>query len=100
MNGKITQIIGPVVDVEFEEGKLPALYNALLLKKNDLIMEVEQYLGGAKVRCLTMGATEGLKRGDEVEDTGSSIKTPVGKEVCGRRNLREGIRTERLRTGK
>jgi F-type H+-transporting ATPase subunit beta len=82
--GKITQIIGPVVDVEFEEGKLPALYNALLLKKNDLIMEVEQYLGGAKVRCLTMGATEGLKRGDEVEDTGSPIKTPVGKEVCGR----------------
>ncbi|MFA5013159.1 MAG: F0F1 ATP synthase subunit beta [Candidatus Paceibacterota bacterium] len=81
---KITQIIGPVIDVEFEEGKIPALYNALNVKGKDLVLEVEQELGEGRVRCLAMGATEGLKRGDEVEDTGSSITVPVGKEALGR----------------
>jgi F0F1-type ATP synthase, beta subunit len=59
---KITQIIGPVIDVEFEEGKAPFLYNALKVKDKDLVLEVEQGLGENKVRCLAMGPTEGLKK--------------------------------------
>ncbi len=81
---KITQVIGPVVDVEFEGGKYPFLYGALSVKEKNLILEVEQFLGEGKVRCLAMGATEGLKRGDEVLDLGKTIEVPVGPEVCGR----------------
>ncbi|MFA5086451.1 MAG: F0F1 ATP synthase subunit beta [Candidatus Paceibacterota bacterium] len=81
---KIIQVIGPVIDVEFESGKVPALYTALKLKSKDLVLEVEQELGEDKVRCLAMGPTEGLKRGDEVIDTGEPIKVPVGKEALGR----------------
>lgn len=81
---KITQVIGPVVDVEFSEEKFPSLYGALLVKQKNLILEVEQFLGEGKVRCLAMGPTEGLKRGDEVSDQGGPIKVPVGPEVCGR----------------
>lgn len=81
---KIIQIIGPVVDVEFKEGKIPALYTALVVKNKDLVLEVEQELGEGKVKCLAMGPTEGLKRGDEVEDTGGPIKVPVGKDALGR----------------
>ncbi len=82
---KIIQIIGPVVDVQFDEKeKTPPLLNALRVKRNNLILEVEQHIGDKIVRCLAMGPTEGLKRDDEVEDTGSPIKTPVGKEVLGR----------------
>jgi F-type H+-transporting ATPase subunit beta len=80
---KIIQILGPVVDVQFEE-KVPPLLNALRVKKNNLILEVEQHIGEKTVRCLAMGPTEGLKRGEEVEDTGSCIRVPVGKEVLGR----------------
>ncbi len=81
---KITQIIGPVVDVEFEEGKVPQLFNALKVKDKGLVLEVEQELGEGKVRCLAMGQTEGLKRGDIIEDTGAPIKVPVGKGSLGR----------------
>lgn len=81
---KITQVIGPVVDVEFEEGHVPQLYNALKVKDKNLVLEVEQELGEGKVRCLAMGQTEGLKRGDIVEDSGSPIKVPVGKGSLGR----------------
>jgi F-type H+-transporting ATPase subunit beta len=81
---KITQVIGPVVDVEFEEGKVPALYNALNVKGKDLVLEVEQELGEGKVKCLAMGSTEGLKRGDEVIDTGAPILVPTGKDALGR----------------
>lgn len=81
---KIIQVIGPVVDVEFEEGAVPSLYNALKVKGKELILEVEQELGDGRVKCLAMGSTEGLKRGDEVEDTGAPIKVPVGKEALGR----------------
>jgi F-type H+-transporting ATPase subunit beta len=81
---KITQIIGPVVDVEFEEGKVPALYNALNVKGKDLVLEVEQELGEGKVKCLAMGSTEGLKRGDEVIDTGAPIRVPTGTNALGR----------------
>jgi F-type H+/Na+-transporting ATPase subunit beta len=81
---KITQVIGPVVDVEFGEEKTPFLYGALSVKEKNLILEVEQFLGEGKVRCLAMGPTEGLSRGDEVADLGRPIQVPVGKEVCGR----------------
>jgi len=81
---KIIQVIGPVVDVEFEEGAVPSLYNALKVKGKELILEVEQELGDGRVKCLAMGSTEGLKRGDEVEDTGAPIKVPVGKDALGR----------------
>ncbi|MDO8663547.1 MAG: F0F1 ATP synthase subunit beta, partial [Candidatus Wildermuthbacteria bacterium] len=85
---KITQVIGPVVDVEFftqsGEEKLPSLYGALKVESKNLILEIEQYLGEQKVRCLAMGPTEGLKRGDDVADLGGPITIPVGKEVCGR----------------
>ncbi len=81
--GKIVQVIGPVVDVEFE-GETPQILNALRVKRNNLILEIEQHIGETRVRCLAMGPTEGLRRGEEVEDTGTTIKTPVGKEVMGR----------------
>jgi len=81
---KITQVIGPVIDVEFEEGKVPALYTALKVKSNNLVLEVEQELGENKVRCLSMGPTEGLSRGQEVIDTGKTIEVPVGKDALGR----------------
>jgi F-type H+/Na+-transporting ATPase subunit beta len=81
---KITQVIGPVIDVEFEEGDKPELYGALEVKNKNLILEVEQFLGEGKVRCLAMGPTEGLKRGDEILNLKQPIKVPVGKEVCGR----------------
>ncbi|MBU4298651.1 F0F1 ATP synthase subunit beta [Patescibacteria group bacterium] len=80
---KIIQILGPVIDVEFEE-KIPQILNALAVKRKGLVLEVEQDLGEGRVRCLAMGPTEGLKRGDEVVDTESQIKVPVGKEALGR----------------
>lgn len=70
--------------MEFEEGKVPALYTALKVAKKGLIMEVEQELGEGKVRCLAMGQTEGLSRGEEVIDTGKPIEVPVGKDSLGR----------------
>ncbi len=90
--GQVAQIMGNVVDVEFEPGKLPALYNALELKERDetqgidfdLILEVEQHLGNNRVRCVAMGPTEGLVRGMKVTNTGAPIKTPVGRGVLGR----------------
>jgi F-type H+-transporting ATPase subunit beta len=80
---KIVQILGPVIDVEFEEKK-PQILDALLVKRNGLVLEVAQDLGEGRVRCLAMGPTDGLKRGEEVIDTGSPIKVPVGEKVLGR----------------
>ena len=89
--GKIVQIIGPVVDVEFEStDKLPAIYNALTVefpvggKTTKLTLEVEQHLGDNWVRSIAMGSTEGLKRGYEATDTGNPIMMPVGDGVMGR----------------
>ncbi|HYQ47374.1 MAG TPA: F0F1 ATP synthase subunit beta [Polyangiaceae bacterium] len=89
--GKITQVIGPVVDVEFPAGKLPKILNALTLtnpsidgEKDNLVLEVAQHLGEGVVRTIAMDATEGLVRGAEVTDTGEAIQMPVGKEVLGR----------------
>ena len=84
-NGKITQIIGAVVDVNFET-ELPEIYTALEVQNsgNKLILEVAQHLGENDVRTIAMDATEGLKRGDEVKNTGSPISVPVGPETLGR----------------
>ena len=86
MLGKIVQIVGPVVDVRFDENHMPNLYNALTVESGDihLTMEVSQHVGNDLVRCISMGATEGLSRGLEVKDTGAAIKVPVGKAVLGR----------------
>lgn len=84
--GKITQILGPVVDVRFENAQLPKIYNALEVKNGDttLVLEVAQHLGLNEVRAIAMSTTDGLHRGQEVKDTGSPISVPVGPEVLGR----------------
>jgi F-type H+-transporting ATPase subunit beta len=88
--GKITQVIGPVVDVEFADGHVPALYNALTVdyelngKPAHLTLEVQQHLGDGWVRAIAMSLAEGLKRGNEVRDTGAAISVPVGEGVLGR----------------
>ena len=88
MNGFVTQIIGPVVDVEFPEGSLPGIYNALKLTKEStgeiIIAEVQYLIGENKARAICMTTTDGLKRGDSAVDTGSSIAVPVGKSTLGR----------------
>src|ERR1035437_9557150 len=84
--GKISQIIGAVVDVRFE-GELPGLLNALLIKregKTDLVFEVAGHLGLNEVRTIAMSSTDGLSRGDEVVDSGAPISVPVGMETLGR----------------
>jgi len=89
--GKVIQVIGPVIDVEFE-GHLPEIYNAIRIKHSDkdtnvnldIIAEVQQHLGENRVRCVSMQPTDGLIRGAEAEDTGSPISVPVGEEVLGR----------------
>src|SRR6266481_4043693 len=92
--GKIIQVIGPVVDVEFEPGRLPAIYNALLVEgvenkdvfaySQKLTLEVAQHLGESQVRTIAMAATDGLRRGMTVSDTGAPIMIPVGPETLGR----------------
>lgn len=89
--GKVVQVMGPVIDVEFKEGGLPPIYTALKLTNpllNDeqwnLIVEVAQQLGGNRVRCIAMDATEGIKRGEDALNTGEGITVPVGKEALGR----------------
>ena len=88
--GKVIQVIGPVVDVQFDKEKVPYLYNALEIvyqvgeKTHKVVLEVQQHLGHGLVRAVAMSPTEGLVRGAEVVDTGSSISVPVGNEVLGR----------------
>src|SRR5512136_1046719 len=84
-NGKITQVIGAVVDVQFE-GHLPAILNALETNNggNRLVLEVAQHLGESTVRTIAMDVTEGLVRGQQVTDTGQPIAVPVGDETLGR----------------
>jgi F-type H+-transporting ATPase subunit beta len=98
--GKISQIIGAVVDVQFPEDKIPAIYNALLVKgeaakgkaaksqsgtqSHELVLEVQQHLGEGMVRTVAMSSTDGLKRFVEVQDTGKPISVPVGDAVLGR----------------
>ena len=84
--GKISQVIGPVVDIRFNEGELPNLNNAVNIMMPDrvLVVEVAQHVGDDVVRCISMGSTDGCVRGMEAIDTGAAISTPVGREVLGR----------------
>ncbi len=89
--GRVVQVMGPVVDVEFPEGKLPSIYNALRMtnksisaKEGNLVLEVAQHLGDNIVRTIAMDSTEGLVRGASVRDTGDQITMPVGEGVLGR----------------
>jgi F-type H+-transporting ATPase subunit beta len=90
-NGRITQVIGPVVDVEFQPGGLPEIYTALSVtnpgidaRQDNLVIEVAQHLGENTARCIAMDSTEGLVRGMAVKNTGAPITMPVGSEVLGR----------------
>ena len=88
--GKVVQVIGPVVDVQFAPGQLPAIYNALHIEpqgegiKNRIVVEVMQHLGDDTVRCVAMSSTDGLTRNMDVIDTGAAISVPVGDGVLGR----------------
>lgn len=81
--GKIISVIGPIIDVEFSEN-LPAIYNALKHERSGLTFEVEQQIDEKTVRCLALGATDGLSRGEEIVDTGAPISVPIGEETLGR----------------
>ena len=83
-SGKIVQIIGAVVDVEFPRESLPKIYEALKVESANLILEVQQQLGDGVVRTIAMGTTDGLQRGLPVEKTGAAISVPVGRETLGR----------------
>ena len=86
--GKVVQVLGAVVDIEFPSDKLPEIYNALLTRPagaaKDLTLEVEQLLGNNWVRCVAMGPTDGLQRGTDAYDTGKAITVPVGAKTLGR----------------
>lgn len=83
-SGKVVQIIGAVIDVEFPRDSVPKIYDALKVTSEDLTLEVQQQLGDGIVRTIAMGASEGLKRGLEVSSTGKGIAVPVGPETLGR----------------
>jgi F-type H+-transporting ATPase subunit beta len=88
--GKITQVIGSTFDAEFDEGQMPAIYNAVKINSNtkgvkiNLTGEVQQHLGGGRVRCVALGSTDGLIRGQDVLDTGAPVSVPVGEGTLGR----------------
>ena len=89
--GKVVQVIGPVVDLEFESGHLPEIYNAVHIKSDgkggqtiDVIVEVEQHLGENRVRTVAMKPTDGMQRGMDAVDTGAPISMPVGPATLGR----------------
>ena len=93
--GRITQVIGSTFDAEFSEDKLPAIYNAVRMENKGvseggkgvhihLVGEIQQHLGGGKVRCVALGSTDGLVRGMDCVDTGAPVSVPVGKETLGR----------------
>jgi len=85
--GKVTRIIGPVIDAEFDSRELPAIFNALRLVRDDgsiLTLEVEQQINQVTIRCIALGSTDGLTRGQGLSDTGSPIRVPVGDQTLGR----------------
>ena len=84
--GKVVQVIGPVVDIKFDEASLPNIYNEIKIDMGDreLVVEVEQHVGDDIVRAIAMESTDGLKRGMKALDTGKPISVPVGKNVLGR----------------
>ena len=83
-SGKIVQVIGAVIDVEFPRDAVPAVYDALTVGGKDLVLEVQQQLGDGVVRTIAMGSTEGVRRGLDVSNTHAAVSVPVGKETLGR----------------
>ena len=83
-SGRIVQIIGAVIDVEFPRDVVPKVYDALIVPKKGLTLEVQQQLGDGVVRTIAMGSSEGVSRGLAVENTGDPISVPVGVETLGR----------------
>ncbi|MES9968015.1 MAG: F0F1 ATP synthase subunit beta, partial [Sedimenticola sp.] len=83
-SGKVVEIIGAVVDVQFAAGDMPKVYDALKIESEGLTLEVQQQLGDGVVRTICMGSTDGLKRGVEVVSTGAPISVPVGQATLGR----------------
>jgi len=91
--GKVVQIIGAVVDIDFPQDAVPGIYDALKVTSGDLsglVLEVQQQLGGGTVRAIALGSTDGLRRGLEVVNTGRPIEVPVGKATLGRIYERTG----------
>ena len=88
--GKITQVIGSTFDAQFPEDQMPSIYNAVKIVSEqkgvslDLTGEVQQHLGGGRVRCVALGSTDGMVRGQDCIDTGSPVSVPVGDETLGR----------------
>ena len=88
--GKVSQVIGSTFDAQFPEDHLPDIYNAVLIEadvkgnKVKVTGEVQQHLGGGRVRCVALGNTDGMRRGMEVTDTGKPLSVPVGKATLGR----------------
>jgi F-type H+/Na+-transporting ATPase subunit beta len=88
--GRVTQVIGSTFDVEFEGEHLPDIYNAVSIQAENkgvrlnLVGEVQQHLGGSRVRCVALGSTDGLMRGMDATDTGKPVQVPVGMETLGR----------------
>src|SRR5262249_49998105 len=87
--GRVIQVIGPVIDLEFPSGHLPSLLNAVVVEKDQerggpIVVEVEQHLGNNWVRCVAMDSTEGVRRGATATDTGSPMEVPVGPPTLGR----------------
>ena len=84
--GKVIQVIGPVLDIQFQDGQLPDLLNAIEIDNHGekLVVEVAQLIGDNVARCIAMSSTDGLVRGTEAVDTGESIKVPVGDQCLGR----------------
>ncbi len=83
-SGRIVQIIGAVIDVEFPRETVPQVYDALTVDGTEITLEVQQQLGDGVVRTIALGCTEGLRRGLNVEDTGAPVSVPVGNETLGR----------------
>ena len=84
--GKVVQVIGPVLDIRFEDGQLPELLNAIEIQSGDrkIVAEVAQHIGDNVARCISMNATDGMVRGDKAVDTGGPITVPVGEGCLGR----------------
>ena len=101
--GKVVQVIGPVVDIEFPAGELPEILNAIKItgkaadREVNLTVEVMQHLGDSITRCIAMSSTDGLMRGMEADDTGAPIMVPVGEATLGRVFNVLGERTEARR---
>ena len=83
-SGKVVQVIGAVVDVEFPRDSVPKVYDALMVAERGLTLEVQQQLGDGVVRTIAMGSSEGVSRGLAVDNTGAPISVPVGIETLGR----------------